>query len=237
MSTVDAIAADRVVVVTATAGYRHESIETAERVLGEMARPMGVELVRVRTEKEMEQALSPEGLRSVRLLMFINTTGEIAPSIRTGVLEWVAAGGAFAGFHSASDTWHDSPHYIEMLGAEFDRHPEQLAVDLLVDEPGHPATSGLDSPQRVFEEIYLFRQFRPESVRLLISLRMSPEDGSDGIFPISWTRNYGKGRVFYSALGHRSDIWTSAWFQKHLSGAILWGLRRDVQPRRRAVKR
>ena len=46
---------------------------------------------------------------------------------------------------------------------------------------------------------------------------------------------YGAGRVFYTALGHRIDVWQSEWFQRHVAGAISWALRRDEIPRRRAV--
>ncbi len=69
---------------------------------------------------------------------------------------------------------------------------------------------------------------------MLLSLRSSPEDGQPGFFPLAWTRTYGSGRVLYTALGHRRDVWTE-WFQQHLTGAIAWGLRRDQIPRRRAA--
>jgi len=237
MTALDMTAADRVVVVTATAGYRHQSIETAESVIAGMSASMGLDLTFVRSEEEMRRALSVEALSGVKLLMFVNTTGEVAPSTRAAVLEWVAAGGSFAGFHSASDTWHSSSDYIEMLGAEFDRHPQELAVDLLVDDAGHPAMSGVTSPHRLFEEIYLFRRFDPGRVRMLMSIRRSPEDGRDGMFPIAWSRTHGKGRVFYTALGHRDDVWTSSWFQQQLRSAVSWSLRRDLQPRKRGVRR
>ena len=72
---------------------------------------------------------------------------------------------------------------------------------------------------------------------MLLSLHTSPEDSGSGFFPVAWTRTYGNGRVLYTALGHRIDVWTSEWFQQHLTGAIAWGLRRDLVPRRRAAGR
>jgi uncharacterized protein len=72
---------------------------------------------------------------------------------------------------------------------------------------------------------------------MLLSLRTSPEeDAGPGFFPLAWTRDYGQGRVFYTAIGHRIEVWNSEWFQQHIAGAIAWGLRRDLVPRRRTAK-
>lgn len=232
-----ALAADRVIVVTATAGFRHDSIETAEGVIAEIAARSGFEVSFVRSEDEMVGALSADALRRTQLVMFVNTTGEIATGSRPELLQWVRRGGSFIGVHSASDTWHDSAEYVDMLGGEFNSHPPQTTVDVFVDDPLHLATFGLESPYEVFEEIYLFKNFYFERVKMLLSLRASPEVPQAGFYPLSWTKSYGQGRVLYTALGHRIDVWTSPWFRQHLSGAISWGLRRDVHPRRRAVRR
>jgi hypothetical protein len=233
-----AMAADRVLIVTTAAGFRHDSIETAEQVLADIAaRTRWFEPVYARTDEEAVEALSASALRNVRLVIFANTTGEIAVQSRAALLDWVARGGAFIGVHSASDTWHDSPEYIEMLGGEFESHPDQTVASIFVEESTHPATKDLESPHVVFEEIYLFKNFSRDRVTMLLSLRAHPEDGEEGFFPLGWYRNHGRGRVLYTALGHREDIWTSDWFQQHLTGAIAWGLRRDSALRRRAVAR
>ncbi len=233
-----ALAADRVLVVTATAGFRHDSIETAEVVIADIAARTGwFEPIFARTEEEAAQALSALALRNVRLVIFANTTGEIATQSRADLLDWVSRGGAFIGVHSAADTWHESPEYIDMLGGEFDHHPDQTTVAVFIDEPGHLATAGLESPHVIFEEIYIFKNFSLDRVNILLSLRASPEDGMEGFFPLGWYRTHGRGRVLYIGLGHRIDMWTSEWFQQHLTGAIAWGLRRDGPLRRRAVHR
>lgn len=229
-------AADQVLVVTATAGFRHDSIETAEQVLSSISDQTGrFSVVFARTEEEMAEALIPERLVDIRLVMFVNTTGEVGVAGRASLLRWIQQGGSFIGVHSASDTWHESAEYIAMLGGEFETHPAETDVSVLVDARDHPATADLESPHRLFEEIYLFRNFHLEQVSMLLSLGASPENAQPGFFPLSWFRTYGRGRVLYTALGHRSDIWTSAWFQQHLTGAILWALERT--PRRRAVVR
>lgn len=227
---------DRVLVVTATTGYRHSSIETAEAVMAQLGARAGFEVEYARDEEEMTAALRTDHLQSIKAVIFANTTGNLAVESRDNLLDWIRAGGSFIGVHSASDTWHEWPDYIAMLGGEFDHHPDQTLAAITVDDPHHPATAGLDAPHALFEEFYLLRNLDRGSVHMLLSLRASPESGEAGFFPISWYRPYGRGRVFYTALGHREEVWTSEWFQQHLGGAIAWALRRDELPRRRAVR-
>jgi type 1 glutamine amidotransferase len=219
-----------IVVVTVTAGFRHDSIETAEGVIAEIGAAMNCEVVFARSDEEMDALLSADALRRTSVVMFVNTTGEIDPPVRDTLLQWIANGGSFIGVHSASDTWHESPDYIEMLGGEFVGHPDQIARKIFVEQRRNPSTASLESPHTLFEEYYVLQHFHPEQVTLLLALH-------DPRQPLSWTKNYGRGRVFYTALGHRIDVWTAEWFQQHLRGAMEWALLRDIGPRRRAVAR
>ncbi|HEU4520815.1 MAG TPA: ThuA domain-containing protein [Thermoanaerobaculia bacterium] len=225
--TIGSAVAAVVIVVTATDGYRHESIETAEEVIAAIARDSGRFTPRfVRTEEEMNAALTAETLGEAKLVMFVNTTGELRWSGRQSLLDWIAAGGSFIGVHSASDTWHEWPEYLAMIGGEFASHPPESEVSITVDDPFHPSTRHLSSPLTIFEEIYEFKGFSRDRVHLLLSLQGAP---------LAWHRPFGKGRVFYTALGHRADIWQSDWFQQHLRGAIEAmlmppGRRRAVTP-------
>ena len=220
-----------VLVVTATSGYRHESIETAEAVIAQIASRTGAFQVRhVRTEEEMPAALSTAGLRDVRAVMFVNTTGELALPQKEELLLWVRSGGSFVGVHSASDTWHEWPEYLAMLGGEFESHPDQMTAHIVVNDGKHPATAGLSSPHALLEEYYVFKSYNAGRVNLLLSMSETSQ-------PLAWYRSEGAGRVFYTALGHRDDVWTSPWFQQHITGAIFWALGNDLGPKRRAVGR
>ncbi len=194
-----------ILVVTATAGYRHSSIETAEEVIAEIG-----DVVFARDASAMSESFAR--LDDARVVMFANTTGDLAVENRQKLLDWIRDGGSFIGAHSAADTWHEWPEYIEMLGGEFESHPDQTTSVLRVDDEKHPATAGLESPHELFEEFYRFRNLGPNHVLLSLA------DSS----PMSWCRSYGRGRVFYTALGHREDVWTSPWFRQHLAGAIEW---------------
>jgi type 1 glutamine amidotransferase len=231
------LATDRVLVVTATAGYRHESIETAEQVITQIGAKTGwFEVTLARNESDMIRLMSPEVLDSVKLVMFVNTTGELPIATKQNLLRWINSGGTFIGVHSASDTWHDSPDYISMLGGEFKSHSDQTTVQIIVDAPDHPAVRALESPHTLFEEIYLFQNFSRDTVNMLFSLRQDPADPTlRGFFPLAWYKKHGKGRVLYTALGHRIDIWTSDWFQQHITNAIGWALDQQARPRRRSV--
>ena len=206
-----------VLVITITAGYQHESIPVAEEVIAQLAR--GAFQVRyVRTPEQM-----PASLDGIAAVMLVNTTGELPRTL--DLPKWVAAGGAVIGVHSASDTWHEWPEYIAMLGGEFESHPDQMSRNLLVVDAAHPSTKDLPSPFALFEEYYVFKNLAASTP--LVTL----DDGA----PISWYRKHGAGRVFYTALGHRDEVWASPWFQQHLRGSIAWAL--AAQPKRRAVGR
>lgn len=181
-----------------------------------------------RTATDVAQLLTSDALASVDGVFFANTTGNLGIPDLNALLTWIRAGHPFLGAHSASDTYRDAPPYIEMLGGEFDTHGDQTTVDLTVEDRAHPATAPLPSPFRIFDEIYEFRSNPRATSTILLSLDRHPSDGHPeagrpGDFPIAWHRRYGEGRVFYTALGHREDVWTNPLFQQHLLGAIRWG--------------
>ena len=185
--------------------------------------------------------LSPENLKKYDGVAFVSTTGELPIPDPQGLLDWIKAGHAFIGVHAASDTFHRWPAYIEMLGGEFDHHGPQLSVDCLNEDPQHPATAPLPKVWTISqEEIYQFKNYDPTKVHDLLILDKRPQmPQTPGHFPVSWCKIFGNGRVFYTSLGHREDVWdadpnlsdrkndpeTSKTFQKHVLGGIEWALK------------
>jgi uncharacterized protein len=233
-----AAAPKRILVVTTTLGYRHGSIEIAQRVIASLGRSSGaydVELAAVapgngleQVEVVLERTLNRAALRQYDGIVFANTTGELPLPDKDALIEWVRNGGAFIGIHSASDTLHGHRPYIEMLGGEFDHHREQVAIEAINKDPSHPATRHLGATWNLEgrqEEIYLFRNYQPQSVRELVALDRHPNTQAPGRFPIAWCRELGQGRVFYTALGHNEQVWEMPTFQKHVLGGIEWALR------------
>ena len=220
----------RLLVVTHTTGFRHSSISVAESVLSRLADDTRVFTVTFcRDAADVTRLLTPAAQSGIDGVFFVNTTGDLGLPDLPGFLVWIRAGHAFLGAHSASDTYHNEPGYLAMLGAEFDTHGDQATVDIRVEDRAHPATSMLPSPWRVHDEIYEFRSNPRPRVNVLLSLDRHPNDGhpqagQPGDFPLSWHHTFGAGRVFYTALGHREDVWTNPQFQQHLVGALRWSL-------------
>jgi type 1 glutamine amidotransferase len=215
----------RLLVVTVTKGFRHESIPTAESVLQKLADASGAfSLDFARTDEELKQKASAEGLKGYAGAVFASTTGDLPLASPAAFLDWIAGGRAFVGIHSASDTFHGFPAFLDMLGGEFDRHGAQARVQLGVEDPKHPAAREIAFPPSVLDEIYLFKRFDRSRVHIVLALDKHPNTGEAGFYPIAWTREQGRGRIFYTALGHREDVLESDWYGKHLLGGIRWAL-------------
>ncbi|BDI29027.1 hypothetical protein CCAX7_10780 [Capsulimonas corticalis] len=226
----------RVLVVTVTKGFRHDVIPTAERVLGEIAAKDGeIQIDYARTDEEVATKMTATALQAYDGVIFAETTGDLPLPDRQAFLDWIRDGHAFVGIHSASDTFHGFPGYLQMLGGEFKQHGPQVHVQCLVADAKFPATADMGSALDVpMEEVYQFQNFEAHQVHLLLYLDKHPNDGTPGLYPIAWNRMYGKGRVFYTALGHREDIWNAPWYQAHLLGGLCWSLglaKGDSRPR------
>lgn len=186
------------------------------------------------------EKLSPESLKHYDGVIFACTTGDLPIPDRQGFLDWIKAGHAFIGIHAASDTFHGWAPYIEMLGGEFEHHGPQVPVDCLNQDPQNPATAHVPPVWHIQqEEIYQFKNYDASKVHDLLIMNKHPEHKEiSGHFPVSWCHPYGKGRVFYTSLGHREDVWDadpnlpdrkntpdiSKTYQAHLLGGIEWAL-------------
>ena len=185
------------------------------------------------------QKLSPESLKNYDGVIFASTTGDLPIPDKQGFLDWIKAGHAFIGIHAAGDTFHGWPEFIEMLGGEFAHHGKQAGVECLNQDPTNPATASLGKSWTIsLEEIYQFKNYDPAKVHDLLILDKHPETGAPGHFGVAWCKDYGKGKVFYTSIGHREDIIDadpnlkdrknfveiSQAYQTHLLGGIKWAL-------------
>ena len=218
----------RLLVVTHTEGFRHSSIPVAESTITELGRRSGLFTTTFcRTAADVARMLTRPALAGIDAIVFANTTGSLPVPDLAALLAWIEEGHGFAGMHSASDTYHDAPAYLDMLGNEFLTHGDQATVDAIVENMSHPASSPLGSRFRVFDEIYKFTKSNRGSVTMLLSLDRHPADGlpesgQPGDLPLAWAKSHGRGRVFYTALGHREDVWQNPAYQEHILGGIRW---------------
>jgi len=192
--------------------------------------------------KQSLQKVSPESLTAnkIDMVIFANTTGDLPLPDKEGFIKWIEDGHAFAAMHSGSDTFHKFPGYIEMLGGEFETHHAQVPADLVAADTAHPANAGLGSKWDLKqEEMYHIKSQDRARVHILWYMQHDPnETATQVFFPVSWCRMAGKGRVFYTSLGHREDLWSddpalpgrvnspeiSKQYQAHILGGIKWAL-------------
>lgn len=190
-------------------------------------------------KRELEK-LSPANLKNYDGVVFASTTGDLPLPDMQGFLDWIKAGHAFIGIHAASDTFHGSPEFIAMLGGEFAHHGKQLGVECLNQDSKNPATAHLGNIWKISqEEMYQLKNYDATKLHDLLILDKQPElPYTPGHFPVSWCKPYGNGKVFYTSLGHREDIWdtdpdindrkndpaTSKAYQQHILGGIEWAL-------------
>ena len=267
----------KVLVVTVTKGFRHSSIPTAEKVLAELAKESGaftVDYARVepndpefkgadgkRDNAKVDAAIkavlaekmSAAALKKYDAVIFANTTGDLPLPDNQAFLDWIKSGKGFVGMHSATDTFPGFPGYTEMIGGHFKTHAAQLEVQPINQDPQCPICAHFGKDWKVFDEIYQIKDFDPAKVHGLLTLDRKPDvrDPSPGIYPIAWCKEYGKGRVFYTSLGHREDVWDPAWpdrknpkevaeaYQKHILAGIRWALgleKMNAKPQKAAVE-
>lgn len=277
----------KLLVVTVTTGFRHSSIETAEKVIAELGAKSGAFTVDFVKQPEgqpknpgrapekkngeseesfnnrksafslalakynaengvwngsvkayMAEQMSIEKLKQYDGFVFANTTGDLQLPDREGFIRLIEDGKAFIAMHSGSDTYHPFRRYVDMLGGEFETHKAQVEVAPVRHDDKHPAVAPIPEGYKVFDEIYIIKSFDKGKVHGLLGLNAHPNDGTEGYFPISWCKAYGKGRVFYTSLGHREDVWDPAWnptqrkntpeiaqaYQQHVLNGIRWAL-------------
>jgi type 1 glutamine amidotransferase len=221
----------KLLVVTATQGFRHSSISLAEKILAGLGEQNGLWTVDYarggpdgKGDADLKEKLSPGALKNYDGVVFANTTGDLPLPDRDAFIKWVKSGKAFIGMHSASDTFHNYSPYVEMLGGEFLTHNAQAGVQCINMDREHPATIDLGARYDVFDEIYILKNFHRDQVHGLLTLDKHPNTGLPGDYPIAWTKEVGNGKLFYTSLGHREDVWLSDAYQKHITGGIKWAL-------------
>jgi type 1 glutamine amidotransferase len=148
--------------------------------------------------------------------------------LRRSLLEYVEGGGGIVAYHHAISGNNHWPEFQELLGAAYWGHPWNEEVGIKVEEPDHPVLAAFEGKDfRLTEEIFQFREpYSRDTLRVLLSLDTETTNmgvqwihRTDGDFGLAWVRNYGKGRVFYTAFGHRTELyWTPSMLRLYLDG-------------------
>jgi type 1 glutamine amidotransferase len=208
--------AQKVLVFSKTAGYRHESIAA------------GLSTIREHFTVDATEdgaAFQPKNLAQYRAVVFLNTSGDVLDPRQQAAFEaYVRKGGGFAGVHAAADTEYEWPFYGDLVGAYFKSHPAVQRAVLRVEDRNHPATAGLGELWTRIDEWYDFRTNPRSAVHVLLTLDESSYTGGTmgADHPHAWYRTYERGRSFYTAGGHTVEAYAEPAFRAHLVGGIRY---------------
>jgi uncharacterized protein len=238
----------KLLVIGEEKGYRHESVSHAMATIERLGRETGLWDTFIRTDTEpltkKKLEFNAKNLNDFDAVLFY-TAGdlEMDDQQKADLLSFIHDDGkGFIGVHSATITFTHWPEFGEMIGGYFDEHPwGTFNAPIIVEDPKFP---GMEQWPREFwftDEIYQERNFSREKCRVLMRLDPTKLDLTnpkvhriDRDFAVTWAKMYGKGRVYYSTLGHREESWDRPEIQKMYTEAIKWAMGlvdADVTPR------
>jgi hypothetical protein len=219
-------------------GYRHESVSHAMATIERLGRESGLWETTIRTDTEVltkkKLEYNAKNLSDFDAVFFF-TGGELEmnPEQRAALLGFVHDDGkGFIGVHSAAITFASWPEFVNMVGGTFDEHPwVTFDAPIVVEDPKFPGMAQWPKEFVLRDEIYQQKSFSRDKVRVLMSLDASKLDvknpkvhRTDHDFAVTWAKMYGKGRVYYSTLGHPEDNWDDPRLQQMYVGAIKWAM-------------
>jgi type 1 glutamine amidotransferase len=230
----------RILVIGAALGFEHDSISDAMATIWKLGRDNGLWNATLRTDYELitKKPLqrNAKNLSTFDAIVFTNSTGEMTldDDQKKDLLSFVHDDGkGLVGVHAALDANYKWPEYAEMIGGWFDQHPWNTFDAPIVREDGtFPATKNFPKTSVKRDEIYQAKQWSRDKVNVLLRLdetKLKYADNprihrTDRDFAVAWSKMYGKGRVFYSVLGHTNEAWSDPDITKMYEEAIKWVL-------------
>jgi uncharacterized protein len=219
-------------------GYRHEAVSHAMATMERLGTETGLWDTTLRTDTEAltkkKLEYNAKNLNDFDAVVFY-TGGDLEMDAqqKADFISFVHDDGkGFIGVHSAAITFVDWPEYGDMIGGYYDEHP-WLTFDapIIVEDPSFPGMQQWPHSFILRDEIYQMRNYSRDKVRVLMRLDVSRLDiknknvhRADGDFAVTWAKMYGKGRVYYTTLGHVEENWDKPEFQQMITEAITWAM-------------
>ncbi len=236
----------KVLYFTRSAGYEHAAVKRkngqlsrSEKTLIELGKRAGFDVVCTKDGRVFDGDLD-----QYDTIAFYTCGDLLKPNKRNAppmtlagkqkLLEAVSAGKGFVGFHAANDSFHSKgprgenqaevDPYIAMLGGEFVSHGPQQEATMRITGPNFPGVKGLGDSFKLNEEWYALKNFAKDLHVILVqeTAGMKGACYQRPPFPATWARMQGKGRVWYTSLGHRDDVWTNPLCQQIILGGFAW---------------
>ncbi|MCZ2073553.1 MAG: ThuA domain-containing protein [Bryobacteraceae bacterium] len=243
----------KVLAIGEVKGFQHDSVSHALATIWKLGQESKLWDTYIRTDSQLitkkKLGSNAKNLDYFDAIVFY-TTGELDmdESQKADFLSFIHDDGkGFVGIHSANDTFYKWPEYGKMIGGYFDAHPwNQFQAPIIVEDRDFPATRHFPKEFVIHDEIYQVKDYSRGDVRVLMRLDENKIDlnnknvhRKDKDFAVTWVKNYGKGRVFYSSFGHREDALDRQDVQKMYLEAVKWALgltQGDATPRPKPEK-
>lgn len=223
----------RILVFSKTLLYRHASIKNGIGMLHTLGAKHGFGV----DATENSAVFAPANLARYKTIVFLSTSGDILnPNQQSAFKNFIENGGGFVAIHAAVAgkvaTEGDWPWYSLLLCAEFDNHKAIERATVIIEDKTHPSTAHLPEAWSRADEWYNFVSTPRPKVHVIASLdEKSFHGGTMGSdHPVVWTRTIGKGRLWYTALGHTEESYSEPNFIRHIAGGIQFaaGLMQSV---------
>jgi uncharacterized protein len=226
-------------------GQQHDSVTRALVTIERLGRESGAYDTYIRTDSQLitkGPVLMPDGSRPVTdknldyfdaIFFFGLREIDLTDKQKADLLAFVRDDGkGFVAAHTATTAFFSWPEFGELLGGRYDEHPWNVTdATVVVDDPQFPAMKHFPLVSVVRDEHYQTKDFSRDQIRVLahldpksLDLKARDVHRTDGDFPVAWSKSYGKGRVFYSTLGHAAENWDTPLVSTMYFEAMKWAL-------------
>lgn len=226
-------AGKRVLVYTrqTTGSYIHDNAPSSVEAIRKMGAQNGFAV----DASEDPSVFTAGNLKRYSALIFSNTNSEAfqTDAQRAAFQDYIQGGGGFVGLHAATTTERQWPFFVSTIGGKFVRHPARQKFVVTVKDATHPSTRGLPASFEWEDECYFHDSLNPDLHPLLFADPSKLDDSDrgkfassliDGNVPLAWTITTGGRRVFYTALGHKSETYSNPLLVGHILGGVLWAM-------------
>jgi uncharacterized protein len=228
----------KLLAIGAVKGWQHDSTSHALATIEQLGQQTGLWDTYIRTDTQLitKQKFDRNNVRNLDFFdaVMFYTSGELDlnDEQKAALLAFVKEDGkGFLGAHSATDTFYQWQGYGDLIGAWFDQHPwNQVKVKINVEDRNFAATRHFPASFEIYDEIYQFKlPYSREKLHVIMSVDPATVDlanprvhRKDKDFAVTWTQEPGKGRVFYTSLGHREEVWDRQDVRQMWIEAIKW---------------
>lgn len=228
----------KILAIGAAKGWQHDATSHALATLEQIGQETGLWDTYIRTDTQLitkkKLPMNAKNLSYFDAIAFYTTAEiDLDEEQKAALLSFVRdEGKGFIGMHTATDTLYKWPEYGEMVGGYFDLHPwNTFMAPIVVEDRSNPITAHFPKTFTIRDEIYQMKNWSRDKVRVLMSLDASKLDlknknvhRTDNDFAVTWIKDYGKGRVFYTTLGHLEEVYDRPDIRKMFLEAVRWTL-------------